>query len=48
VPVKILLAEAEREILTQYRLALEGRDDHVVSTVNGGERLNVYMAELKN
>jgi two-component system, chemotaxis family, chemotaxis protein CheY len=45
--MKILIAEDERGILTQYRLALEGRDHHVVTTANGEECLNVYMAELK-
>lgn len=43
-PVKILIAEDERDILTQYRLALEGANHQVVTTVNGEECLNTYMA----
>jgi CheY-like chemotaxis protein len=45
--VRILVAEDEQEILTQYRLALEDRDHQVVTTTNGQECLNVYMAELQ-
>jgi CheY-like chemotaxis protein len=47
VPVKIIVTEDEQDILTQYRLVLEGKDRHVVTTANGEECLNVYMAELK-
>jgi CheY-like chemotaxis protein len=42
--MKILIAEDERDILTQYRLALEGRDNQVVTTADGEECLNTYMA----
>jgi CheY-like chemotaxis protein len=35
--VKILIAEDESDILYQYRLALEGRDHHVVTNANGEE-----------
>jgi DNA-binding NtrC family response regulator len=47
VRVKILIAEDERDILFQYRLALEGRDHNVITTANGEECLNAYMAELR-
>lgn len=46
--MRILVAEDEREILAQYRLALEDRNHQVVTTADGEECLNVYMAELKN
>ncbi len=45
--MKILIAEDEPDILLQYKLALEGRDHHVVTTTNGEECLNVYMKELQ-
>jgi CheY-like chemotaxis protein len=45
--VKILIAKDEQDILFQYRLALEGRDHLVVTTANGEECLNAYMAELR-
>lgn len=45
--MKILVAEDERDILLQYKLALEGREHQVVTTTNGQECLDAYMAELK-
>jgi CheY-like chemotaxis protein len=45
--VKILIAEDEQDILAQYRLALEGRDHLVVTTTNGKECLDAYMAEIQ-
>lgn len=45
--MRILVAEDEPEILVQYRLALEGRDHQVITTADGEECLNVYMAELQ-
>lgn len=46
--MKILIAEDEQDIVAQYRLALEDRDHYVVTTADGEECLNVYMAELQN
>ena len=46
--MKILIAEDERDILAHFRLALEGRDHVVVTTTNGEDCLNVYMAELRD
>ncbi len=45
--MKILIAEDEQDILLQYKLALEDKDHHVVTTANGEECPNVYMKELQ-
>jgi CheY-like chemotaxis protein len=45
-PAKILIAEDEKDILAQYRLALEGRD-HLVVTTATAECLDACMAEIQ-
>jgi CheY-like chemotaxis protein len=45
--VKILIAEDDRDILSQYMIALESRKHKVVTATNGEECLQLYTAEAK-
>jgi CheY-like chemotaxis protein len=44
--LRILVAEDEPEILRLYKLLFEGEGYHVVTTINGGDCLEVYKNEL--
>lgn len=45
--MKILIAEDEPDILSQYKIVLSKRKHQLVTTVNGEECVEAYMAELK-
>jgi DNA-binding NtrC family response regulator len=46
--VKVLVAEDERDILDQYRHALEGNGHEVITAVDGEQCLRTYLAAMQN
>jgi DNA-binding NtrC family response regulator len=46
--MKILIAEDDRDIALFYKVVLEARNHHVVSTDNGEDRLTIYRQEFGN
>ena len=47
-PLKILIAEDEKDIADQYKEVLETRGHSVTVTYNGVEALNAYMRQLRS
>jgi CheY-like chemotaxis protein len=47
-PLKILIAEDEKDIAYQYKEILEERGHSVTVTYNGVECLNTYLREYRN
>ena len=46
--MKILIAEDDRDIALFYKVVLEARNHHVVSTDNGEDCLTIYRQEFGN
>src|SRR5712691_11650478 len=46
--MKILIAEDDRDIALFYKVVLEARNHHVVSTDNGEDCLTIYRQEVGN
>src|SRR5712691_2313509 len=47
-PLKILIAEDDRDISLVYTVALQARNHHVVIADNGEDCLTIYRQEFKN
>src|SRR5574340_1563618 len=47
VQMRVLISEDVRHTAMQYKISLEERNHHVITTVNGEECLRIYQEEIR-